>query len=337
MNVHCHSCGTDFRLDDSLVPPEGAWVRCSQCGDVFQVMPEAPEVTAAEEQTPQEPEPEKPQKAEPTPEAPSSEEKVATPAQESLAAPQATAAGGFWAEEAQESALDLSRMERAEQERAGKRADFGLEQRPEIAQRPPRGPLFKVIFWFIGILLLAAVTALGSVVIMSRLGVGRELVRQAAQLPGMAPLLGLSTENGAQSQDSTAVRMSLVEVKSFNRINETSGRIFVIQGKVVNHYQRPRSSVLVQGALHDATGKTVRQASSYAGSVFTPEELRFLSLGAIERRLSSPMALDGRPYVVAPGEPLPFMIVLTNVPDQPLEYTAAVIRSEPAKEGTGLR
>ena len=163
------------------------------------------------------------------------------------------------------------------------------------------------------------------------------MVERATRLPGMAPLLNRSAKGGSQTQDTAAVRMSLVEVKSFNRINETSGRIFVIQGKVVNHHNRPRSSVLVQGTLHDATGKTVRQASSYAGSVFTPEELRFLSLGAIERRLSSPLALDATPYVVAPGEPLPFMIVLTNVPDQPLEYTAAVIGSEPAKERPVLR
>jgi len=331
MKVHCQTCGTDFRLDDSLVPPEGAWVRCSQCGDVFQVIPEVQEqAPPPPETTPQEPEQtfyEAVSAALPQEPVPPAAPQEPAPSQQA----------GFWAEEATASSLDLSVMERAEQERARKRADFGLEQRPEIAQRPPGGPLFKAFFWLIGILLLAAITALGSVVVMSRLGVGHEVVERAARLPGMAPLLGRSAKGGSRAAAITAVSMSLVEVKSFNRINETSGRIFVIQGKVVNHHQRPRTSVLVQGTLHDATGKTVRQASSYAGSVFTPEELRFLSLGAIERRLSSPLALDAKPYVVAPGESLPFMIVLTNVPDQPLEYTAAVVGSDPAEERPVLR
>ncbi|MCF8043149.1 MAG: zinc-ribbon domain-containing protein [Desulfarculaceae bacterium] len=327
MKVHCQTCGTDFRLDDSLVPPEGAWVRCSQCGDVFQVAPEVQEATDPLEIAPQEPEQVAPEAPEARP------EPTADPQGEPAPDPEA----GFWAEEVTASSLDLSQVDRAEQERASKRADFGLEQRPEIAERPPRGPLFKVVFWLIGILLLAAITALGSVLVMSRLGVGHDVVERAARLPGMAPLMGRSSKGGSQATDTAAVRMSLVEVKSFNRINETSGRIFVIQGKVVNHHPRPRSSVLVQGTLHDATGKTVRQASSYAGSAFTPEELRFLSLGAIERRLSSPLSLDGKPYVVAPGEPLPFMMVLTNVPDQPLEYTAAVIGSDPAEERPVLR
>ena len=333
MKVHCQTCGTDFRLDGSLIPPEGAWVRCSQCGDVFQVAFEARETpNPAESPTPEQ-EQVPPQDAEPIPESPPREHEPIAPSQE----PTPNQAGGFWAEEAAASSLDLFQMERTEQERALKRADFGLEQRPEIAERPPRGPLFNALFWLIGIVLLAVITALGSVVVMSRLGVGHGMVERAARLPGMAPLLSRSAKGGSQAQDTAAVRMSLVEVKSFNRINETSGRIFVIQGKVVNHHNRPRSSVLVQGTLHDATGKTVRQASSYAGSVFTPEELRFLSLGAIERRLSSPLALDAKPYVVAPDESLPFMIVLTNVPDQPLEYTAAVIGSEPAKERPVLR
>lgn len=333
MKVHCQTCGTNFRLDDSQIPPEGAWVRCGQCGDVFLVTFEARETPYPAESPTPEQEQVPPQDAEPIPESPPQEHEPIAPPQE----PTPSQAGGFWAEEAAASSLDLFLMERTEQERALKRADFGLEQRPEIAERPPRGPLFKAMFWLIGIVLLAVITALGSVVVMSRLGVGNAIVERAARLPGMAPLLNRSAKNGSQAQNTAAVRMSLVEVKSFNRINETSGRIFVIQGKVVNHHSRPRSSVLVQGTLHDATGKTVRQASSYAGSVFTPEELRFLSLGAIERRLSSPLALDATPYVVAPGESLPFMIVLTNVPEQPLEYTAAVIGSEPAKERPVLR
>jgi predicted Zn finger-like uncharacterized protein len=282
MKVHCQGCGTAFRLDEALVPPEGAWVKCSQCGEVFQVH---------------------------------SETKQAGPG-----------GGG------EDGVLDLSALERPEEESLRARADFGLQQQSEIAERPPRGLLFKVVFWLIGLLLLVALTALGSVVVMSRLGVGHEVVERAARLPGLAPLLGRPAEGGAPTQAPVAAAFSLTEVKSFNRINDTTGRIFVIQGKVVSHNPESRSSVLVQGTLRDAVGKTVGQATSYAGGVFTPDELRYLSLENIKQRLSSPKGLDGKPYIVAAGESLPFMIVLSNLPDQPLEYTAAVIGSDPAKE-----
>ena len=183
MKVHCQTCGTNFRLDDSQIPPEGAWVRCSQCGDVFQVAFEARQTPHPAESPTPEQEQVPPQDAEPIPESPPQEHEPIAPPQE----PTPSQAGGFWAEEAAASSLDLFLMERTEQERALKRADFSLEQRPEIAERPPRGPLFKAMFWLIGIVLLAVITALGSVVVMSRLGVGNAIVERAARLPGMAP------------------------------------------------------------------------------------------------------------------------------------------------------
>jgi predicted Zn finger-like uncharacterized protein len=39
MIVQCQQCDTKFSLDEANVPAEGAWVRCSKCQEVFQVMP----------------------------------------------------------------------------------------------------------------------------------------------------------------------------------------------------------------------------------------------------------------------------------------------------------
>ena len=43
MIVQCPECQTKFNLDESRLPPEGAWVRCSNCQHVFQAaIDEAP-------------------------------------------------------------------------------------------------------------------------------------------------------------------------------------------------------------------------------------------------------------------------------------------------------
>lgn len=43
MIVTCPKCQAKFNLDESKIPPEGAWVRCSKCDEVFQVFaPGAP-------------------------------------------------------------------------------------------------------------------------------------------------------------------------------------------------------------------------------------------------------------------------------------------------------
>ncbi|MCB2228398.1 MAG: zinc-ribbon domain-containing protein [Desulfarculaceae bacterium] len=370
MMVHCHTCGTDFKLDETKIPSEGAWVRCGICGEVFQVFPpdqDAPpaqEEPAEAEQPSEEPEPPAEALAEapgmgedaprqPAPEAgePESGEAQSEAAFEAETLEMDPGEVRIEAEEAVEEqapdwtppqpdpthgpprlgALDLTQVKSADAGLARERADFGLEERPVEAERPPRGPLFKLVFWLIGIVLLAAITALGTVVVMARLGVGHEVVDQVAAWPGMSSLIGRGDGLPANAGSTMArvPRLSLVEVKSFLQDNETAGKIFVIQGKVANNHNRPLRSVLVQGTLRNATGKVVKRASSYAGSVFTPAELKFMSLGVIERRLASDLGLDGRPYVAAPGESLPFMIVAANLPKEGLQFTAEVIGSEP--------
>jgi len=50
MIVKCEACGTRYRLEDSRVKPEGVKVRCSRCGHVFTVFPEAPPVEGPREE-----------------------------------------------------------------------------------------------------------------------------------------------------------------------------------------------------------------------------------------------------------------------------------------------
>lgn len=288
MIVHCQTCDTDFNLDESRLPPEGAWVRCSVCGEVFQVVPPAP--------------------APPPP-----------------AAPPGPAP------------LDLQDYQDVDQQRAQQMADFGLEPEQQEPQ-PGRGPGFKALFWIIGVLLLLAIAGLGGVVVMERMGVGGPLMERFKSLPGLAPLMGKPlTTAQERGRGEEPVRMTLSQVRGFFRVNDTAGRLFIIQGRVDNHHPRARTAVLVQGRLHDAQGKVVRQDTSYAGATFTPEELRHLSLAAIQRRLSSPVGTDANRYVVGPGQSIPFLIVLANLPGQMMEFTAEVVASEPATSPGGGR
>lgn len=280
MIVHCQTCDTDFNLEEANLPPEGAWVRCSVCGEVFHLDSPSP----------------------------------AAPTGQTVPSP-----------------LDLQDYQETDQQRAQELADFGLGQEVAAEQQTGRGPAFKFIFWAIGILLLLAIALLGGVVVMDRMGVGGPLLERAKALPGLSQLMG-RTQAGQKdsSQREAPVRMTLDDVKGYFRNNESAGRLFVIQGMVSNHHSQPRQAVLVQGRLHDARGKVARQATAYAGAEFTPEEMRHLSLAAIQRRLASPKGADGRPYVVDAGASIHFVVVLANLPGQMMEFTAEVVASEPA-------
>ncbi len=48
MNIECTSCHARYTIADSLVPPQGARVRCRKCGEVMQVKSQAPMVMPSE-------------------------------------------------------------------------------------------------------------------------------------------------------------------------------------------------------------------------------------------------------------------------------------------------
>lgn len=39
MNVACNKCGAEYRIDETKIPPNGGAIRCTRCGERFQVMP----------------------------------------------------------------------------------------------------------------------------------------------------------------------------------------------------------------------------------------------------------------------------------------------------------
>lgn len=324
MIVHCQTCDTDFKLDESSLPPEGAWVRCSVCGEVFHVA--APEQAAA-----------KATLRAPAEKAQDAAETETKPKDKTAAARRETGPPPPPALPFGPTPLDLHDYQDVDQQRAQELADFGLGGHPE-EPLPGRSSLFKALFWIIGLALLVAITGLGGVVVLDRMGLEGSLMQRAKSLPGLAPLLGQPQTAATRSEaKEEPVRMTLSQVQRFFRENDTAGRIFLIQGLVENQHNKPRAAVLVQGRLYDSQGKLARQATSYAGAVLTPGELRHLSLAAIERRLSSPLGPDGNKYVVGPGQSIPFMIVLANLPNHLVEFTAEVVASEPAPATGGAR
>jgi predicted Zn finger-like uncharacterized protein len=280
MLVTCDNCRTGFNLDADMVSPEGTWVRCTKCQDVFQVFPPG----------------------------------QAAPADEHM--------------------LDLGQAPTSDQPAPG--ADFGLEP-PEgdhAGHDSGLGRYFKIIFWSLASLLLLAVVLVGTLVAMDRLGLATGLVDRARSLPGLGMLLtpaGMEKPTAAKVVDTSG--LSLTQVRGYFRVNQQAGRIFVIQGLVENQHPQSRAGVLIRGKLNDDKGTAVRQAVIYAGAVFTPDELRSMSVADMQARLGQPANPQGERYIMGPQGGLPFMLVFSNLPDNLSHFTAEVVGSETLPAG----
>jgi predicted Zn finger-like uncharacterized protein len=308
MIVECDKCGTGYNLDDANVPEDGAWVRCTQCGEVFHVMPPSPE-----------PEPE----LEPEPARPAEElglgGDLPDDDQEELGA----AYGGDLLNDDDIDDLSL---------------DVDSEEKPKSGCI---GRLFKAVFWLIALVIILAILVVGGLFAMSKLGMGTEYIDKvrALNIPYMemilskvgAPPAGSGGSGAVPDTGDGAISMEVKDAKGMWRNNEQSGRLFIIQGSVVNKHKSARSEVLVQGKLSDSKDNVVAKATVYAGPRFTPEELTSMPLKDIQARLSSPKGADGSLYVVPPGERLFFMVVIGNLPSDLALYTVEVVGSKPLK------
>ena len=303
MLVECDNCGTGYNLDESNIPEDGAWVRCTQCGEVFQVMPPSSEPEA--------------------PARPSSELGPGGDLTEDAEIAPDELAGDYGGDLLGDEDLD----------------DFGLDAEFEDqAKTGCMGRLFKAVFWLVALVIILIILAMGALFAMSKLGMGGEYIDKVRSLniPYMDMVLSsmgapLSSGQNAGGQDETggAVQMQVHDPKGLWRNNQESGRLFIIQGSVINKHQTARTKVLVQGKLSDSKDNVVAKATVYAGPRFSPEELTTMPLKEIQARLSSPNGPDGSLYVVPPGERLFFMVVIGNLPNDLALYTVEVVGSQP--------
>lgn len=267
MLIECQNCHTRFTLNEALVPPEGAWLRCSRCEEVFFA--------------------EKPG------------QRADLPFPPPLDSPRPDAAG-------LSAGMNFSAV------------DFGLgDDEPPKAKK--RGGFFRFILWLIIAIVALLVLTLGSLVVIDRLGIKPEWVNivRSLHMPYMEHIL--------QSPGKQSGSLSLNNVRAYYRDNTQAGRLFVIQGEVVNLSGQTQINILVQGRLNDIHNNPARQAVIYAGPIFTPEDLRGLSLTQIQSTLSHPQDVDGKPYMLPPQGSLPFMIVLANLPDNISDYTVDIV------------
>ena len=162
MIVQCPECQTKFNLDESRLPPEGAWVRCSNCQNVFQTtIDEAPPAQTAE------------------------------PEEYDDLNPELMGGHDLLSEDDDSSELDAD---------FGLDATLGGKE-PE-KPKGALGRLFKLLFWIVAVLILLGALAVGGLVAMDRLGMMPDVVSRFTAVPGLGSLLtGGGNAGGAAKKD----------------------------------------------------------------------------------------------------------------------------------------
>jgi len=106
--------------------------------------------------------------------------------------------------------------------------------------------------------------------------------------------------------------------------NEKAGKIFVIEGTLVNKSPVIIGQVTLDAAILDSKGAVLVSKQFLAGPKATNFELKTLKKEDIETRLTSPQEVALYNSQVKPGEEVPFMVAFTDLPDTIKDFTLKV-------------
>lgn len=133
---------------------------------------------------------------------------------------------------------------------------------------------------------------------------------------GQAPAPQISEEEAAKKVDHLTMR----NVRQYTLANEKVGKVFVIEGRVVNEFAEPKELVELEAAIYDKDKKPVAVKRQLAGTQLSLFQLQVLSEKEMESFLNNKMEILANNTNVQPGGEVPFMILFYAPPDDLSEF-----------------
>lgn len=125
--------------------------------------------------------------------------------------------------------------------------------------------------------------------------------------------------------------LTMRNVRQYNILNEKAGKVFVIEGRVVNEFPEPREMIELEGAIYDAEKKPLAVKKQLAGTQLSLFQLQVLTEKEMDSFLNNKAELLAN-STVPPGGEVPFMILFHNPPENLAEFGVKIIDArEPGK------
>lgn len=104
-------------------------------------------------------------------------------------------------------------------------------------------------------------------------------------------------------------QLTMRNVRQYTLANEKVGKVFVIEGKVVNEFPEPKELIELEAAIYDKNKNPVAVKRQLAGTQLSLFQLQVLSDKEMESFLKNKMEILANNTNVPPGGEVPFMIL----------------------------
>lgn len=138
----------------------------------------------------------------------------------------------------------------------------------------------------------------------------------------------LSGGDTAAKEEDVAKKVELLtmrNVRQYNLLNDKIGKVFVIEGKVVNEFPEPKELIELEGAIYDKNKKPLAVKRQLAGTQLSLFQLQVLSEKEMQSFLNNKMEILANNTNVPPGGEVPFMILFYAPPDDVAEFGVKIV------------
>ncbi|MCJ2166118.1 MULTISPECIES: DUF3426 domain-containing protein [unclassified Pseudodesulfovibrio] len=120
-------------------------------------------------------------------------------------------------------------------------------------------------------------------------------------------------------------KIELKNVKQYYVTNEKVGNLFVVEGKAVNKFAKPKEQIKVEVTLYDATNNVLTSQAFLCGNVLSQFQLQVQTEKEIKDGLASEIGVLSNNTFIRPGASTPFMAVFFQPPTDVKEFMVKVV------------
>ncbi|MDD5713267.1 MAG: DUF3426 domain-containing protein, partial [Smithellaceae bacterium] len=135
------------------------------------------------------------------------------------------------------------------------------------------------------------------------------------------PVFGIAKEVGP-------AQVKLAGLQQRYVMNWILGNVRVVEGVVINHSKYPMTRISVRARLYDANGAILAERVSFAGNLFTDEEIGGLTEEEMEKQLNQPRGTDFSNDRIEAMAQVPFMIIFPREPVGVAKTKVTVVGAE---------
>jgi len=129
----------------------------------------------------------------------------------------------------------------------------------------------------------------------------------------------LTEDKGSITQEAGG-RITVRSVEASFIKNKKAGDLLVISGEAVNEYNKPRAAIQIKGLVFGADGEEVSSKVAFCGNPLTEEQLASMTMEQIEAAMANQFGDSLANMEVAPGDAIPFVIVIPKPPAGATDY-----------------